>query len=232
MKIGLLGGCFNPVHNGHLRLALEAGEGLDLDRVELLPAAVPPHKPGAGMLSFSLRSRLCEAAVSGVSRLAVNRVEAEREGPSYTVDTLAQFGAQRSADTFIFILGSEDLLLLPKWHRGLEIPALADLAVAGRGQEGLAEVRAFVERTWPDAEVLNTEGQDAGQRDVTSWRLPTGRRLSWLSAGRLDISASDIRERWLADRSLAGLTPPAVERLLAERAAEVRQAWADPSGLR
>jgi len=216
MRIGLLGGCFNPVHNGHLRLALEAGEGLELDRVDLVPAGVPPHKPGEPMLPFELRAALCEAAVAGVPALGVDRLEGDSPEPSYTINTLARLRDERPADRFTFILGAEDLLLLPQWRRGLEIPTLADLAVAGRREDGLAAVRAFVQRTWPGAE----------PRSQTAWVLPGGRTLTWLSASRLDISASDIRARWLAGRSLLGLTPPAVERLLAANAEAARAAWA------
>ncbi|MBU1003760.1 MAG: nicotinate-nicotinamide nucleotide adenylyltransferase [Proteobacteria bacterium] len=215
MKIGLLGGCFNPVHNGHLRLALEAGEGLGLDRVELVPAGVPPHKSGEGMLPFALRAELCEAAIAGLDLLSVNRLEGERGGPSYTVDTLTTLSVERPGDEFTFILGSEDLLALPGWHRGLVIPGLVNIAVAGRRAGGLEAVRGFVARTWPGAVAL----------DQTSWHLPEGTSLTWVPAGRLDISASDIRTRWLVGQAIRGLTPVAVEQLLAERADEVKSIW-------
>lgn len=215
MRVGLLGGCFNPLHNGHLRLALEAGEGLGLERVELIPAGVPPHKPGEGMLSFELRAALCEAAIAGLDLLSVNRLEGERMGPSYTVDTLTELIVERPGDEFTFILGSEDLLALPDWHRGLVIPGLVNLAVAGRREGGLEAVAGFVGRTWPEAVAL----------DRTSWRLPEGTHLTWISAGRLDISASDIRGRWLAGQAIRGLAPMAVERLLAEHGDEVRRVW-------
>ncbi|BBD06934.1 nicotinate (nicotinamide) nucleotide adenylyltransferase [Desulfovibrio ferrophilus] len=215
MKVGLLGGCFNPVHNGHLRLALETGERLGLDRVELVPAAVPPHKSGDGMLPFGLRAELCEAAIAGVEMLRVNRLEGEREGPSYTVDTLRALTAQRLEDEFTFILGSEDLFVLPDWHQGVLIPGLVNLAVAGRRDGGLEAVRLFVEQTWAGAESL----------DDASWRLPQGRRLSFIPAGRLDISASDIRQRWIDGQSVRGLVPEAVERLMDEHGDEVRTVW-------
>lgn len=215
MRIGILGGCFNPVHNGHLRLAIEVREHLGLDRVELMPAHVPPHKPGEGMLPFAMRAALAEAAVEGVPGLRVSRIEAARPGPSYTVDTLAALRDTLPGAELWFILGAGDLFVLPRWHRGLEIPGLCNLAVAGRGADGPEAVDGFVAAQWPGA-----EGDGAG-----GWRLPGGGLLRQVPSQRLDISASDVRVRWLAGRCLAGLVPEAVERALAEGGAAVRAAW-------
>lgn len=215
MRIGLLGGCFNPVHNGHLRLAIEAGEALDVDHVELMPAAVPPHKRDLPMLPFELRAGLCDMAVQGVAGVSVNRSEAARNGPSYTVDTLAEFSRERPDDSFTFIVGSGDLFLMPRWHRGLEIPAFADIAVAGRDDGWFDAVRRFVTQTWPGAETL---GESA-------WLLPEGRRLTWIPARRMDVSSSDVRKRWLAGRPVRGLVPQCVEESLNERREEVEAAW-------
>ena len=86
--MGLLGGTFNPVHAGHIRHALEVGEALNLERVLLTPAAVPPHKAAAGLLPFALRVELARAAARGASRLGVNTLEGELDGPSYTFVSL------------------------------------------------------------------------------------------------------------------------------------------------
>ncbi|WP_461209124.1 nicotinate (nicotinamide) nucleotide adenylyltransferase [Desulfocurvus sp. DL9XJH121] len=215
MKVGILGGCFNPLHVGHLRLALETREDLGLDRVELMPAATPPHKPGEPMLPFALRADLCEAAIRGLDSLAVNRMEAERPGPSYTVDTLRGLADRHPDWELAFILGAEDLRALPGWKRGLEIPGLADLAVAARGRDGLAEVRALVADLWPGASA----------RGDAAWDLPGGGRVRWVRARRMDVSSSDVRERWLSGRTLRGLVPECVERMLGEHALEARAAW-------
>lgn len=220
MNVGLLGGSFNPLHVGHLRLAVETGEALGLDRVELLPAARPPHKDGEGMLPFALRAALCEAAAHGLPALFVNPCEVDRPGPSYTVDTLSALAEARPGDAFTFILGATDLLALPGWRRGLDIPLLAHLAVAGRGAHGLERVAAFVADTWPGARPL---GPDA-------WELPGGRRLAWIGARRMDVSSSDVRRRWVAGSPVRGLVPECVEALLAERADEVRRAWSGVAG--
>ena len=90
-KTGILGGTFNPVHNGHLRHALEAGEALGLDRVLLSPCAVPPHKAGAGILPFDLRVDMVRAAVDSIPLLEVDTLEGEMELPSYTWRTLQEW---------------------------------------------------------------------------------------------------------------------------------------------
>lgn len=216
MRIGILGGCFNPVHNGHLRLAVEVREELGLDRVDLVPAHVPPHKSGQGMLPFALRAELAEVAVAGTPGLAVSRIEAERLGPSYTVDTLVALRAALPGAELWFVLGAGDLFSLPQWFRGTELPKLANLAVAGRGEDGLDAVSRFISEQWPGAE----------SQDARCWRLPGAGLLRTVDLERLDISASDVRARWLTGRSLLGLVPETVELALAQRADAVRQAWA------
>ena len=134
MGIGILGGSFNPVHIGHLRLALEVLEApvAALEYVELLPCAEPPHKPREGILPFELRSALLEVAGRRIPRLRVNRLEGMRSGPSYTWDTLTAYAAQYPGQRPVFILGGEDFATLPQWFRGLELPQLADFVVVPR----------------------------------------------------------------------------------------------------
>ena len=91
MKIGLFGGTFNPIHFGHLRAALEVREGCGLDRVLLIPAAVPPHKESGALAAAADRLRMIELAVEGEPGITVSDVETRRGGPSYTVDTVRHF---------------------------------------------------------------------------------------------------------------------------------------------
>src|SRR5512142_198557 len=135
-RLGILGGTFNPVHVGHMRLALEMAEALSLDRVEFIPAARPPHKPDEGMLPFDLRAQLLSLSIDGASGLAVNLMEAERPGPSYTWDTLVELSRQRPDTDLYFIMGASDLLNLHLWRRGPELGQLANLAVSNRDRLG------------------------------------------------------------------------------------------------
>lgn len=214
MKIGILGGSFNPVHTGHVRMAIEVLERLGLDRVELVPAKQPPHKEEADLLPFELRVELVERAIADVPGLGANPLEGERPGPSFTCDTLTCYRAERPESEITFILGASTFLELPKWRRGLEIPDMASLVVVNRW-EAAEEVAGFVGEHWPEA-VQSEQGV---------WTFPEGHTIRLVDIPRLDIKGGHIRRRWRAGRSLRFLVPPGVEALLEERASEMEQYW-------
>lgn len=214
MKIGILGGSFNPVHVGHVRAAIEVLERLGLSRVELVPAKQPPHKDGADILPFDLRMELIAAAIEDVPGLGSNPLEGERPGPSFTCDTLNCYRVEQPESEITFIVGASTFLDLAKWRRGPEIPGMASLAVVNRW-EAADKVAGFIADQWPEAA---REGDDA-------WTFPGGRTLRVVDNPRLDIKGGHIRRRWLARRSLRYLVPPGVEALLEERADMVEQCW-------
>lgn len=214
MKIGILGGTFNPVHTGHVRMAVEVLEQLGLGRVDLVPASLPPHKRGEGLLPFELRLELVRRAIRGIPGLGANPLEAERSGPSFTCDTLTCYRTRGPADELFFILGASTFLELHTWRRGLEIPALASLVVVNRW-EAADDVAGFVAERWPEA-----VREDAGR-----WRLPGGNVIRLLDTPRLDIKGGHIRRRWRDRRNLSLLVPDGVRDLLEERADEVARYW-------
>ncbi|WP_419787377.1 nicotinate (nicotinamide) nucleotide adenylyltransferase [Pseudodesulfovibrio sp.] len=214
MKIGILGGSFNPVHIGHLRVAIEVRERLGLDRVELVPAKQPPHKTDSNILPFETRLALVERAIEGVPGLGANPLEGERPGPSFTCDTLHCYHTEQPESEFWFVLGASTFLELDQWRRGLEIPAMASLAVVNRW-EASGRVSEFITSHWPDAEA---DGDGI-------WFFPEGNSLRLLDIPRLDIKAGHIRRRWLEGRSLRFLVPPGVEAYLEENAADVEAYW-------
>lgn len=194
MRVGLLGGTFNPPHLGHLVCAQEAYEQLGLDRVLLLPAGVPPHKeiPG-GDPGAAQRLALCEAAVAGDPRLGVSRVELERPGRSYTVDTLRLLRERDPQDELTFIVGGDMAASLPSWREPEAILSLARLAVAER--RGAARDR--IERA-----IAPLAGAD---------------RVVFFDMPRIDISSSLVRERVAQGRSIRYLVPDAVAEQVAAR---------------
>jgi nicotinate-nucleotide adenylyltransferase len=203
--VGILGGSFNPVHNGHLRMAIEAREALGLARVDLLPARVPPHKGTAGLLDFGLRLDMARLAVEGVEGLGVCALEGEMPVPSYSHATLVRLAELHPGTRHVFVLGSTDLPTLPDWHRGLELPLLADMAVVDRLGLGLDTVDRFLTAHWQWRE------EGPGLR-----RIDGGRLVAFVPMARLDISASMVREKFCAGREVRGLVPEAVrERMLA-----------------
>lgn len=214
-KIGILGGSFNPIHAGHMRMAVEVREIVGLERVLLMPAGEPPHKPSEGMLPFAHRLRLVELAVRGVTGLSASGLEGSRTGPSYSVDTLTALREKMPGDELHFIMGSESFLALPKWHRGLEIPHLCSLVVVLRPGADNESVKAFAEATWPGME----------RSGFGHMRFASGTNLFIVAMPVLEISSTDIRKRWCERRSLAMLVPGAAEEILERGGSAYEQAW-------
>lgn len=204
--VGILGGSFNPVHIGHLRMAVEAREALGLLRVDLLPARVPPHKGQDGLLDFDLRCNLLGLAVDGVCGLDVCALEGDMPVPSYSHATLTRLRELFPATGFVFVLGSTDFLTLPDWRKGLELPLMTDIAVVDRLGLGQAEVDRFLDAHWAWRE------EGPGVR-----RIEGGRRVVLTTMARLDVSSSLVRDKFRAGLELSGLVPDAVRaRMLAE----------------
>jgi len=131
MKIGLMGGSFDPIHLGHLRAAEVAREELGLDRVLFIPAGTPPHRPA---LSTSARDRyaMVAIAVSTHPTFAVTDIEIERSGPSYTVDTLTALRKEHGDDRFFLILGSDAHADFGDWHEVGRIREMTEVVVVRR----------------------------------------------------------------------------------------------------
>lgn len=189
-RIGLLGGSFNPVHLGHLIVAQDAWEQFGLDQVWLVPCAAPPHKPLEGLAEARHRVAMLELAVAGDPRLAVSRIEVERGGISYSVDTVRALRAMHPGTDFFFVVGSDTLLELSTWR---EIASLLELCTV------VALERPGFERSRLRPEML---------------RLPEpwpARLLERVARGHaVEISSSDIRRRVAQGRSIQFLVPAAV----------------------
>jgi nicotinate-nucleotide adenylyltransferase len=194
-SIGILGGTFDPFHAGHLALAIAARDGLGLERVLVVPAAVPPHKPDRRVSPPEVRLALVEAGIAGVPRLESSRIELDRPGPSFTVDTVAALaGAERAAGRaadLIVILSAESFAGLASWHEPDRLLRLARIAVAPRAGHPPPDVDAF-ERAFP------------GRRD----------RVVLIDAPAVDVSASEIRRRAGRGEPLDGLVPDGVAKVI------------------
>lgn len=183
-SVGVLGGTFDPIHIGHLAAAEEVREALGLERVLFVPAGIPPHKPGGLISAPHHRLAMVELAIAGNPAFEVSRVELERTGPSYTVDTLDALSPGRH---LTLILSAESFRGLPSWHEAERILALARIAIVPRG--GLAPPgKGWLEEHFPGVKA----------------------RIVELDAPRLRLSATDIRARVAAGRSIRYLVPDAV----------------------
>ncbi len=191
-RIGILGGTFNPPHVAHLVCAQEAHAQLGLDVVRLVPAGVPPHKPVPDDPGAEARLELCRLAVEGDERFAVSRVEVDRPGPSYAVDTLQGLRDARPEDDLTLIVGADMAHALPGWREPERILALARLAVAERG--GVAR-------------------EDLAARLAP---LEPARPVEFFDMPRIDVSSTLIRRRVAEGRPIRYLVPDAVEARIAD----------------
>ena len=178
------------------------GLSMGLDRVVLMPAGVPPHKEVLGDPGPDERVALCRAAVADDPRFAVSTAEVDREGPSYTVDTLRTLRAQAPDDDLTFIVGGDMALSLPTWREPDAILRLARLGVAERA----GAVRA----------------------DISDRLAPLGAadRITFFDLPRVDVSSTDVRRRVAEGRPIRWLVPDAVADRIAARGLYARKAAA------
>jgi nicotinate-nucleotide adenylyltransferase len=144
LRLGILGGAFNPPHIGHLVLAQEAAVRLSLDRVVLVPYGEAPHKkierdPGA-----EARLEMTGLAADGDGRLAVSAIEVERAGPAYTYETLESLGREQPEAQLVLVMGADAATGLASWRRPQRVLELASLGVAARAGTGEEDVRRAV----------------------------------------------------------------------------------------
>ncbi|MBT0651497.1 nicotinate-nucleotide adenylyltransferase [Geomobilimonas luticola] len=209
MKIGIIGGTFNPIHLAHLRIAEEVRDSLDLVRVVFIPAASPPHKPLAGEIPFVHRVAMVRLAVQDNPAFSVSEVEGERGGRSYSIDTLRTLRADRPDDEFFFIVGSDSFLEIGSWHEFAAIFACCNLVVVERPGAAIADLQAVL----PAAVAGEFRYLPAEHRLVHR----SGYSVHYLRGIPFDISSSAIRERARQGRSLRYLVPATVENYIKEQ---------------
>jgi nicotinate-nucleotide adenylyltransferase len=185
-RVGILGGSFNPPHVGHLVCAQEARDQLGLERVLLMPVGESPHKQLRADPGPRARLDMCRLATGGDPGLGVCAIELEREGPSYTVDTLRLLHEREPGDELTFIVGGDMADTLPTWREPREVLRLARMAVTVRD-----------------------ELTQAGLEDRLA-ELHDGSRVVFFAMPRLDVSSTELRRRVAEGRPIRHLVPDAV----------------------
>jgi nicotinate-nucleotide adenylyltransferase len=191
LRLGVLGGTFNPPHVGHLICAQEAHARLELDRVVLMPAGVPPHKDVQADPGAEARHELCRLAIGGDERFDVSRLELDRPGRSYTVDTLRALHDHSPQDDITFIAGGDMARSLPSWREPEAVLSLATLAVAERAADERDAIAAVI------APLSGSE------------------RVRFFDMPRIDVSSSLVRERAASGLPIRYLVPDAVAAAIA-----------------
>jgi nicotinate-nucleotide adenylyltransferase len=193
LRIGVLGGAFNPPHTGHMVLAQEALVQLDLERVLLMPMGQAPHREIGDDPGRDVRFALAEAAVGGDERMEVSRLEVDREEPSYTVDTLEALTKERPDDEFVWILGGDQAAKLRSWREPDRVLELATIAATERG----AWRRAGI---YVEASTLRNSGR------IVFFEMPP-----------MGLSSTMIRRRVARGQPVRYLVPDAVAELIDQR---------------
>lgn len=196
--IGIFGGAFAPFHNGHLRLAIEARERLGLQQVRLIPTAHPPHRPDS-RVSPQRRLEWLRLALRRERGLIADDRELLREGPSFTVDTLAELRAEYPRASLVLLMGADAFQHLHTWHRWPELLELAHLAVVSRPGSLLD----------PSNETRQALGSRRAYDAVELRATPSGRWYQF-EVPMLDISSTRIRRLLKQGHSVRGLVPDAI----------------------
>lgn len=185
-RLALFGGTFDPPHVGHFIVAWDVIEALDLDEFWFVPSAIPPHKQDTAVTPGALRAEMLEAGLesSDRPRVSVSRIELERQGPSFTVDTLRRVRRDCPDAEIYFVMGMDQVVDFGSWKEPEEIARLARLVAVGRGGEL----------------------PDAGPAMAAPFRS--------LQVTRIDVSSTDIRRRVREGRSIRYLVPDPVRRII------------------
>jgi nicotinate-nucleotide adenylyltransferase len=201
MRLGILGGTFDPVHYGHLLLAESCREACRLDQVWFLPAAVPPHKQQQELAPGAQRVEMLELAIAAHPAFLVFPYEINRGGVNYTVDTLAHIKQADPSRELFFLMGADSLGDLPNWKEPARLCQLAMPVVVRRSSSPFAT-------------------DDAGTQELSRLEhlLPAERvsavRQQQVQMPRIDLSSTEIRQRIAAGRSIRYQTPRAVEKYI------------------
>jgi nicotinate-nucleotide adenylyltransferase len=186
VRVGIYGGVFNPPHHGHLVAAQEAHSQLGLDVVVWIPVGDAPHRVIEADPGAEARFEMVEMAIGADERFRASRIEIDREGPSYTVDTLRELRERGPDDELFLILGGDQAAALPSWHEPAEVMSLATIAVFERATTS-----------------FNSIG-------ITLARLPGRERMRLLQMPRIDISSTMVRRRAAAGKPIRYLVPDKV----------------------
>lgn len=202
--LGILGGTFDPIHDGHLRLAEELGETLRLEQVLIVPSGTPPHR-GAPAVAAEHRLAMVHLAAAGNPRLKVDDRELRRAGPGYTFDTLAELRAENgAARPLVLLIGADAFLEFATWHRWHEIFGLAHVAVAHRPGSPVERWRERMPQ--PLAREYTARLM---QQPLATHLSPAG-GIAVIPFTALDIAATAIRDMLRAGTSPRYLLPSVV----------------------
>lgn len=192
-KIGILGGTFDPIHNGHIELAKTAKEQYLLDEIWFMPSPDPPHKLQKSKSPYELRYKMTKVAIEGINGFICTDYEAKLPQPSYTANTLENLKKDFPDNEFFFIIGEDSLDMIETWYMPEKIMLLTTLIVAARKED-------FDNRS-VEEQVKHLEDKYSANIKVITWNP-------------IDISSTELRERVKKRLSIKDLVPEKVEEII------------------
>jgi nicotinate-nucleotide adenylyltransferase len=210
MRIGLFGGTFNPIHRGHLWAALEVKKSFHLDRVSLIPAALPPHKTPGAVANADDRLEMIHLAIADLPGIMVSDVELNRAGPSYTIDTVRHFKNTLAEDSRIYlIMGLDAFLEIDTWKSYAELLEQIAFIVMARPIEGCRDA----DQGWKILEnyLKSTLSEDYEFLTARGCYSSEGKPPIYIvDIDAMDISSTKIRQNIKTKQPIKGLVPPEV----------------------
>ena len=179
-RIGIMGGTFNPIHIGHLIMAETAYEEYRLDEVMFLPSKNPPHKKSSAIVKEADRKKMISLAIEGNSHFSISTMEFEREGKTYSVDTMDILKCLYPENEYFYLIGADSLYNLESWHRAEDLMRMTRFLVATRDHHSYNEMNVF-------AECL---------------RGAYGADIAFLNTPTIEISSSELREKVRLNKSI------------------------------
>jgi len=194
--IAILGGSFNPVHYGHLKMAEAAMESSHFSKVLFIPTGTPYHKEQKSLLPFSDRLKLLELAIENCPDFAFSPIEGEREGNSYTFDTVRELLRQNPTESYSLLIGTDQFLTLRSWHKIAELGKLVDFYIANRNGE-----MAF----------------STFQKEKEALEKELSLHCKLFPMPAIDLSSTEIRNRLKEGKSIHGMLPKPVEEYILKK---------------
>lgn len=210
MRLGLLGGTFNPIHICHLTIAAQARDHLSLDRILFIPAGDPPHKPHESLAPAPHRREMVKLAIEHEPTFALSEVELRRPAKSYSIDTVRELRRELdSATELFFIIGLDSFLEFPTWRQAATLIRMCTFVVVSRPNVEFATLLGFP--LLPGIDPATLETLDLSRQERADLHLPDGTQVILLRLPPCGVSASEIRHRVRTGQGLEAMLPGPVE---------------------